>query len=115
VDQQVFSDPAIRRNEALSVLEGTAQGNPTFLNEMFIAASPWGFELKGITSPLSFWHGAQDPYVSWKASEKMAAQCNQAHFHLLEDGGQYLIFSHWAQLLDEVRRLHQRHGAAAAS
>lgn len=115
VDQQVFSDPVIRRNEALSVLEGTAQGNPTFLNEMFIAASPWGFELKGITPPLSFWHGAQDPYVSWKASEKMAAQCNQAHFHLLEDGGQYLIFSHWAQLLDEVRRLHQRHGAVFAS
>lgn len=115
VDQQVFSDPAIRRNEALSVLEGTAQGNPTFLNEMFIAASPWGFELKGITPPLSFWHGAQDPYVSWKASEKMAAQCNQAHFHLLEDGGQYLIFSHWAQLLDEVQRLHQPHGAVFAS
>jgi pimeloyl-ACP methyl ester carboxylesterase/DNA-binding CsgD family transcriptional regulator len=107
VDQMVFTDAALRLNEAQSVLEGTANGNPTFLNEMSIAASAWGFEISEITQPLSFWHGKIDPFVSWKSSEKMAAQCRDARFHLVEDGGQYLIFSHWGQLLDEVRRLHQ--------
>lgn len=113
VDQQVFTDPMLRHNEAQSVLEGTARGNPTFLNEMFIAASAWGFDVSEITQPLSFWHGQLDPYVSWKASETMAAKCKDAHFRLVEDGGQYLIFSHWGRLLDEIRRLHRQHNSSA--
>jgi pimeloyl-ACP methyl ester carboxylesterase/DNA-binding CsgD family transcriptional regulator len=113
VDQDVFTDSALRHNEAQALLEGTAQGNPTFLNEMCIAASAWGFAIGEIASPLSFWHGQLDPYVSWKASEKMAAQCKDARFHLVPDGGQYLIFSHWEPLLDEVCRLHQQHPPSA--
>ena len=102
IDRQVFADQRIRQNEADSVLEGAANGNPTFINELFIACSDWGFELKDIHAPLSFWHGKLDPYVSWQASEKMAAQCPNARLQILEDAGQYLIYSHWPQLLDEV-------------
>jgi len=56
--------------------------------------------------PLSFWHGKLDPYVNWKASEKMAAQCPNTKLQLVEDAGQFLIYSHWAQLLDEVVSLY---------
>ena len=72
------------------------------MNELFIAGADWGFELKQIHTPLSLWHGKLDPYVGWQASEKMAAQCPHAKLHLLDDAGQYLIYSHWSQLLDEV-------------
>jgi len=102
IDRQVFADQRIRQNEADSVLEGAANGNPTFINELFIACSDWGFELKDIHAPLSFWHGKLDPYVSWQASEKLVAQCPNARLQILEDAGQYLIYSHWPQLLDEV-------------
>jgi len=101
-DVKVFADQRIRQNEAQSVLEGAVNGNMTFMNELFIACSKWGFELKDINTPLSFWHGKSDPYVSWQASEKMVAQCPNAKLKLMEDAGQYLIYSHWPQLLDEV-------------
>jgi len=87
IDRQVFADQRIRQNEADSVLEGAASGNPTFINELFIACSDWRFELKHIHAPLTFWHGKLDPYVSWQASEKMAAQCPSAKLKLLEDAG----------------------------
>jgi len=32
----------------------------------------------------------------------MAAQCRHARLQWVEDAGQYLVFSHWPQLLDEV-------------
>ena len=101
-DQKVFADNRLRQNEAQSVLEGAVNGNLTLMNELFIACSDWGFELKRIHTPLSFWHGKLDPYVSWQASENMAAQCPNARLQILEDAGQYLIYSHWPQLLDEV-------------
>ena len=101
-DQKVFADNRLRQNEAQAVLEGAVNGNPTFINELFIACSEWGFEFKHIHTPLSFWHGKLDPYVSWQASEQLAAQCPNAKLQLVEDAGQYLIFSHWPQLLDEV-------------
>ena len=101
-DQKVFADNRLRQNEAQSVLEGAVNGNPTFINELFVACSEWGFELKHIHTPLSFWHGMLDPYVSWQASEQLAAQCTNAKLKLVEDAGQYLIYSHWPQLLDEV-------------
>lgn len=102
VDKQVFADTRIRQNEANAVLEGAVNGNPSFINELFIASTEWGFDLKDINTPISFWHGKLDPYVNWKASEKMAAQCPNAKLQLVEDAGQFLIYSHWAQLLDEV-------------
>lgn len=102
IDRQVFADQRIRQNEAQSVLEGAANGNPTFFNELFIACADWGIDLKRIHTPLSFWHGMLDPYVSWQASEQLAAQCTNAKLNLVEDAGQYLIYSHWPQLLDEV-------------
>ncbi len=101
-DQKVFADNRLRQNEAQAVLEGAVNGNPTFINELFIACSDWGFELKQIHTPLSLWHGKLDPYVNWQASENMAAQCPNARLQILEDAGQYLIYSHWSQLLDEV-------------
>ena len=101
-DQRVFADNRLRQNEANAVLEGAVNGNLTFMNELFIAGADWGFELKQIHTPLSLWHGKLDPYVGWQASEKMAAQCPHAKLHLLDDAGQYLIYSHWSQLLDEV-------------
>lgn len=101
-DVKAFADARLRQNEAQSVLEGAVNGNPTFMNELFIACAEWGFELKNIHTPVSFWHGKLDPYVSWQASEKMAAQCSHARLQWVEDAGQYLVFSHWPQLLDEV-------------
>jgi len=101
-DVKAFADARLRQNEAQSVLEGAVNGNPTFMNELFIACGEWGFELKNIHTPVSFWHGKLDPYVSWQASEKMAAQCRHARLQWVEDAGQYLVFSHWPQLLDEV-------------
>lgn len=104
-DQQAFDNPDIRQREAQAILDGAAHGNSSLVDEMTLAANPWGFELSEIEVPVSFWHGELDPVVSAMASKHLAATCKQGQFKLVPQAGEYLIYHHWSALLDEVKRL----------
>ena len=106
-DREAFDNPEIRQREAQAILDGAAHGNSCLVDEMTLAANPWGFDLSDIDVPVSFWHGEFDPVVSAMASKHMAAQCKKSKFTLVANAGEYLIYHHWSELLDEVVRLPQ--------
>jgi pimeloyl-ACP methyl ester carboxylesterase len=65
-----------------------------------IYAEPWGFDLREIRVPTSFWHGREDRNFHWQLAEEMAAAVPESRIRIFDNEGHYsLIIRHHREVL----------------
>jgi pimeloyl-ACP methyl ester carboxylesterase len=91
---------------AASSRKALENGVEGWLQDDLAMTSPWGFELEAITTPVSFWTGRLDQFVSWRHTVWMAERVPGAHLHVHGDEGHVsLKKNHFPEILDDVMRL----------
>lgn len=75
-------------------------------DDMAMTVLDWGFKLEDITTPVTFWTGRLDQFVSWKHTVWMAQQVPGSHLHVHGDEGHVsLKHHHFPEILNDVMRL----------
>ncbi len=104
-DKQAFDHKDLRDNEVLALLEGAGKGRDALVEEIKLAAHPWGFDVSQIGVPLSFWHGEHDKNMQVAGTKQLANQCQKGKLTVVQGAGGYLIYHQWSELLDEALSL----------
>jgi len=71
-------------------------------DEISLCAADWPLELSGYRGWASVWHGQQDPLVPISMGERIASMLNKPNVHIVENEGNYLVYSHWDEILSEL-------------
>jgi pimeloyl-ACP methyl ester carboxylesterase len=66
---------------------GIVGGIDGWLDDDFVFAKPWGFELADIRVPVQIWHGVQDQFVPVAHGRWLAEQIPGAEVHIYEEDG----------------------------
>lgn len=103
VDQQVFRQAAFRENYAQELLAGVKHGGQHFVVETLLNVHGWHIDSHRFAMPVEFFHGALDWHVSINAARGLVRRIPGAQLHEVEDGGHFLIYSHWRNILQAMR------------
>jgi len=71
-------------------------------DEIILCASDWPLGLDRYSGSASIWHGHQDPLVPISMGRRIADQLKNPASHFLPDEGNYLVYSHWQEILSEL-------------
>lgn len=75
-------------------------------DDLAMTVHDWGFALEEITTPVSFWTGRLDQFVSWKHTLWMAEQVPGSHLHVHGDEGHVsLKHNHFEEILHDLLRI----------
>jgi len=75
-------------------------------DDLAMTVLDWGFKLEDVTTPVTFWTGRLDQFVSWRHTVWMAEQVPGSHLHVHGDEGHVsLKHHHFPEILDDVLRL----------
>ena len=103
VDQQVFRQAAFRENYAQELLAGVKHGGQHFVVETLLNVHGWQVDGHRFAMPVEFFHGALDWHVSVNAARRLVQRIPGAQLHEVEDGGHFLIYSHWRNILHAMQ------------
>ena len=88
---------------AASMSKALENGIEGWLEDDIAMTTPWGFALEDITTPVTFWTGRLDQFVSWKHTVWMAERVPGAHLHVHGDEGHIsLKKNHFPEILQDV-------------
>jgi pimeloyl-ACP methyl ester carboxylesterase len=91
---------------AASNRKALENGIEGWLQDDLAMTTPWGFELQDITTPVTFWTGRQDQFVSWRHTVWMAERVPSAHLHVRGDEGHISLKArHFPEILRDVLAL----------
>lgn len=66
---------------------------------------PWGFELSGITVPVSIWQGAHDRMVPFEHGKWLVAHIPHARAHLYDGEGHVSLAQQLPRIVDDLAQL----------
>lgn len=98
-DQEVLSEPELRRRMIANSTELYRQGGRGMYDEALVLARPWGFEFADIRVPVEIWHGERDEVVPFAMSAHLAESIPGARLKVFPDEGHHLLYSHWPDIL----------------
>lgn len=90
-DRNVFKDPTVGPALIESVKTALKPGPFGVLHDMKIYSRSWGFPLKNILCPVTFWHGFTDDIVSAKYSLEMQSKIPHSKLKLIDGEGHYSL------------------------
>lgn len=93
-DREILARPEIRALAAESIREGFANGPFGWFDDGWALSSPWGFDLRDVSSPVHMWYGEIDRNVPLTAVRRMAEQLEVASFEVLPDAGHFGWLDH---------------------
>lgn len=84
------------------IREGLRQGGRGAADDMRAVVMDWDFKLEDINAKVFIWQGEEDPNVTLAMAHYMADRIPDSSMTLVLGAGHFLIFSHWAKILDQV-------------
>jgi pimeloyl-ACP methyl ester carboxylesterase len=105
-DQEILSQPVIRRLLVEAMIEGLRQGGAGQLESGLAEIQPWGFEIARMTfEPLFIWHGCEDRLIPPAAAHLFAQMLPQATATFYEHEGHFSTpVNHVREILSALRR-----------
>lgn len=98
-DQEVLSEPGLRRQMIDNSAEIYRQGGRGLGDEALVLARRWGFEPRAIQVPVRIWHGERDEVVPVAMARYMAEQIPGAKAAFYADEGHHLLYRRWRDIL----------------
>ena len=102
-DQEVLKNPKV-----MDVIEGMfteafrngSQGVAYEISKLLV--KDWGFDIKNIQVPITFWQGEQDNNVPAQWAEMMARQIDGAALNTFPSEVHLIIFEHAPEIFSEL-------------
>ena len=104
VDAAALTDE-IGEAVAASFNHAVAQGPGGMIEDTLQIVQPWGFDLAGITVPVSVWQGARDRMVPFAHGRWLGASIPGARTHLFDDEGHISLVVKIDEILADLREL----------
>lgn len=101
-DLRVMERPDVRQMQAAMLLEVFRSGYRGEVQEMRIAARPWGLPLSEISMPVHLWSGDQNALVPPGHIRYLASAIPTARAHMLTGAGAYLLVDHMEEILSQI-------------
>jgi len=102
-DKAVLSDEKTK-NQFMQAFQAAAKENfQQLCDEIVLCASNWSVELNRFDGQVSIWHGLDDPLVPVAMGKRIAAMVENPALYFFPDTGNYLIYSHWEEILSEFK------------
>jgi pimeloyl-ACP methyl ester carboxylesterase/DNA-binding CsgD family transcriptional regulator len=98
-DRRVYESPQLRTAHAVGVLAGIQRGGDELAQEVILSCGNWGLDLTQLALPVHIWHGEGDPLVAPEGARQLAQRLPQAKLTMVQGGGHFIIYSHWAEIL----------------
>jgi len=96
-------DHAETKSNFLQSFQDAAKENfQQMCDEIILCAADWPLDLSRYTGQSSVWHGLDDPLVPPAMGQRIADQLTNPAMHFLAGEGNYLIYSHWREILSEL-------------
>lgn len=102
VDLEMLQRPDIRAVVVESLREAFANGPQGWFDDAWALQTPWGFELREVSSPVRMWCGEVDRNVSSKSVERMAAELNVDSFETIPEAGHLGWIAHEERITREL-------------
>ncbi|MDQ6989424.1 MAG: alpha/beta fold hydrolase, partial [Mariprofundaceae bacterium] len=83
-------------------VQGSLQGSKKVAQELELFVMDWGFEAQDIRTPMTIWHGEEDPFTPCEIAEQMSQVLETSKLMLLKQEGFYLLFKHWETILKDL-------------
>jgi pimeloyl-ACP methyl ester carboxylesterase len=82
--------------------EALRQGPQAFVDELSLAAGPWGARPEEVTAEVVLWHGTEDAAAPVAAARRLAARLPRCTAHFVEGAGHFLHYDRWGAILDSL-------------
>jgi pimeloyl-ACP methyl ester carboxylesterase len=103
-DQAILNQPEIKAMLIPNWVEGTREGVRGFAMEGIIFAHPWGFQLEGISIPVTIWHGDADSSTPLSMAEYIANAIPKSKLRVVPGEGHFFLFKFWKEILSAIVR-----------
>lgn len=101
-DQQIMRSEPFRAHFVDALSEGYRQGDKVLSRDVIQVMNEWAFEPSNINVPVDMWHGTCDFVVPFVLSERLSEQIKTSRCFIKEGEGQYMFYTHWEEILDEL-------------
>lgn len=103
-DQAVLKNDAVLHIIENMFKEAFRNGSKGVAHEISnMLVKPWGFALKDIQVPTTFWQGGKDNNVPEGWAELMSGQIKGAHLRKHPEEGHLLVFQHAAEIFNDLK------------
>ncbi len=92
----------IRERQIAMTAEALRQGPRAFVEELTLAADPWGFRIEDVSVDVVSWHGTEDAAAPIETARRVAARLPRCTAHFLEGSGHFLLYERWSDVLDSL-------------
>lgn len=99
VDRGVLDKAALRLGEKESIREAFRQDGLGYLEDIRKLGSPWGFDLRAITTPVQLWYGDQDRVIPPTHSRYLASVIPSALLVACPGEGHLLLWRHLGEIM----------------
>jgi len=103
-DREIITSPEHRMIVAESFENAYPDNIRGFTDDFMQRVKPWKFDIENCSVPVHIWHGSANTIVPIDTAEKIAAILPNGSLHTVEEGGHYIIVSHWDEILEELVR-----------
>ncbi|HEX6701948.1 MAG TPA: alpha/beta hydrolase [Gaiellaceae bacterium] len=101
-DRAALGEPEIAHPIAEGMAECVRRSTEGWLDESIAFASPWGFDVRRISCPVSIWHGRADTASPIRHARWLASRIQGAELHEL-DGGHFAPYKRFPEILAWLR------------
>ncbi len=102
-DKAVLADPGFGGMMKESYAASCERGVRGFAQDVSLLVRDWGFRLEDIRVPTLLWHAREDRGTPLPMAQAMAAAIPGCQTRWLDGGSHFVLFRHWAALLEALR------------
>lgn len=104
VDRKPFENLKLKEQFVVDVKESLRQGGKGVAQDDIIVCTPWGFDIKKVSTKFDLWQGVEDKNVPMNQAIYQSELLPNCELHLIKGKGHMLILDEWERVLGKLIR-----------